>query len=245
MITGSKIIVDLAQQASDKVIIDTSGFISEGSGWVLKENKIELLRPDVILALQHQRELEPILLSFKGRIKPKIFRLSVPPAIKIKTPEARTAFRERQFRNYFKGARNVEISWEKIGLRNTILGKQTPWENLEFLSQALGCSVLHAEGKSHLFLIYEGEVARGGLLQVKKECGARRVHLDSAQAYFYRLVCLKEESGRDRVLGIITSIDFSQKKLFILAPLPDDLKVGSVVFGQLRVDPSGKQLPFF
>ena len=58
MLVGTKLMVEQAK--TQHVLIDTTGLIS-GLGKALKAHKIELLDPDLILALQREEELEPIL----------------------------------------------------------------------------------------------------------------------------------------------------------------------------------------
>ena len=118
MLTGTKIICDIAKQKAEKVIIDTTGMIKGGAGKVLKICKIDIVHPHLILALEKKDELEHIILAFKGMRTPLIFKVPVPSEVGQKPYIHRTGYRERKFRDYFKDSHRITLSREKIGLRN-------------------------------------------------------------------------------------------------------------------------------
>lgn len=84
MIVGLKRLSDLVK--TQYTLINTAGFI-QGSGKVLVSYQIEIIRPDVIIAIESNHELEPILDEYRHlnliRIKPaneacaKSYRLRV------------------------------------------------------------------------------------------------------------------------------------------------------------------------
>jgi polynucleotide 5'-hydroxyl-kinase GRC3/NOL9 len=118
-ITGAKIISQIAGSRSDKTIIDTTGYISGPPARVLKEYKIDLLAPDVVIGIEKMAELGPLLSPFSLNDSPRIFRVPVPPGVRGKTAEMRAKFRERRFRDYFSGAMTHMIPLKKKGLRFT------------------------------------------------------------------------------------------------------------------------------
>jgi len=119
VLTGAKIILDRALSSCRKVIVDTTGLISEPAGKVLKQFKIEILSPDVILVLEHGNELEYIFNGYKKQGFVEIFRLAIPDCITSKSMTKRSQYRFERFRNYFKGARTFEVSIEDISVRFT------------------------------------------------------------------------------------------------------------------------------
>ena len=118
-LTGAKIITDRAVNETHKVIIDTTGLIEEGGGSSLKEHKLEMIRPDLILGLQKNDELEHILSSFKGIKSLKVMRLPVSKEAQTKSPSRRGDYRQERFKKYFANGRTIEVSWKEVGLRNT------------------------------------------------------------------------------------------------------------------------------
>ena len=115
---GAKLISEIAENHAEKVVMDTTGMVKGGAGKALKICKIDLIRPQLILALQREDELEHILVSFRGMRLPQIHRIPVPFGIIQKTYSDRSGYRERRFRDYFKNARRISLSLDEIGLGN-------------------------------------------------------------------------------------------------------------------------------
>jgi polynucleotide 5'-hydroxyl-kinase GRC3/NOL9 len=119
MIVGAKLITDRAAASCQRIIVDTTGLIAEPAGRLLKQFKIDLLRPDIILALEHSGELGHILNAFKSERLPKVYRIPVPPQVGTKSAMKRSRFRVERFRSYFTGSNVLEISLKKTGIRYT------------------------------------------------------------------------------------------------------------------------------
>jgi len=116
-LTGVKLACDAAMAVCDKVLLDTTGLIARGPGFALKVHKVDLVRPDVIVALQQSGELEHILGVWKACTRPLILRIK-PHKVKIKPREQRFRHREARFRAYFEGGRIRTVRWRQVGLCN-------------------------------------------------------------------------------------------------------------------------------
>jgi polynucleotide 5'-kinase involved in rRNA processing len=80
----------------DCCIVDSNGDIRT----LLKARELEILNPDLLIALQREAELEEILKSSGSRI----LRLPVPEEVKSKSWELRRTTRNDKFKRYFKGS---------------------------------------------------------------------------------------------------------------------------------------------
>ncbi|UCG38099.1 MAG: hypothetical protein JSV00_07805 [bacterium] len=118
-LSGAARMVFSAAAACPRILIDTSGFIEEPAGAVFKQHKVDLLQPDLVIALQQTEELEPILHSFSHQTRPAVLRLSVPPGVRKRDPEERAAWRRERFAAYFGKAVLREVSLSSVGLRVT------------------------------------------------------------------------------------------------------------------------------
>jgi len=78
----------------DCCIVDSNGDIRT----LLKATELEILNPDLLIALQRESELEAILKSSGSRI----LRLPVPEEVKSKSWELRRITRNDKFKRYFK-----------------------------------------------------------------------------------------------------------------------------------------------
>lgn len=118
MVTGTRVICDIAREKVDKVIIDTTGMIKGGAGRILKICKIEVIHPEVVLALEGEDELSSILRAFRGMRTPTIFKIPIPPQVSQKSYSSRVSHREKKFREYFKEAKRLVLPHNEIGLRD-------------------------------------------------------------------------------------------------------------------------------
>jgi len=115
--TGARFIYDLAKEKTDKVIIDTTGMIRGGAGKILKICMTEIIRPEILLALEREKELEHILISFKKMNFPEIFKIPVSDFVNLKSWVERRDYRERKFKDYFKETKVLTLSLDEVGLR--------------------------------------------------------------------------------------------------------------------------------
>lgn len=118
-IAGARLLMDNALARCSKLIIDTTGLISGPLGRLYKQYKVDLLRPDVILAVQETGELEHIISPYRLMRRPVIVRLPASPLAMAKGIPMRTGHREALFRAYFGGARSFEVDTYSCGVRYT------------------------------------------------------------------------------------------------------------------------------
>ncbi len=117
VLVGSKKMTEQALSRCEKAVVDTTGMIEEPEGRLLKQYKIDLLDPSVVLALERAEELHPILAPFEGREGLSVIRLKVPEKVGRKGSESRTKFRNAQFQRYLSGGKIVDISLDSCAVR--------------------------------------------------------------------------------------------------------------------------------
>lgn len=118
-VAGAKVVTDSASLSCRKIVIDTTGLIAGPVGRVLKQFKIDILDPDVIIALEDERELAHILDAFRAHRRPVIHRIAIPVDVRPKSTEERSAYRFDRIMAYFKDARSMTVSLKDIGIRFT------------------------------------------------------------------------------------------------------------------------------
>ncbi len=142
---GSRVLADLAAaRGCSRVVVNTSGLVQGAGAVILKRAQVELLRPSLILGLQRDRELEPLLRSLgagergeatsplpnpdgspfpvgAGSSRPEggpedwtFLHLPVSSRALRRGPEERRAYREARFRRYFQGARRRARPWRDL-----------------------------------------------------------------------------------------------------------------------------------
>ncbi len=113
-ITGARLMVDRAMSTSDKVIVDTTGLVSEPAGRALKQFKIEILRPDLIICLERSDELRHIKEPYRHQ-NMRFYTLRPPSEVRQKSPFERAEYRYRMMEGYLEGSAIKEFRISELG----------------------------------------------------------------------------------------------------------------------------------
>lgn len=119
LVTGVKLMTDQALEACDKVLVDTTGLVTGSAAMALKEAKIDLLRPDMVIAIQRDDELSPVLDACRFLKRPRVVAPPVSPEARYISPAERSEYRRQKFYSYFTGAHVMKLSLKDTALRFT------------------------------------------------------------------------------------------------------------------------------
>jgi len=106
LIDGTKKMVDVGREKSAITLVDTTGLITGEIGRALKIGKIKAIKPEYVIALQRQDELEHILRLLEDFT---IHRIGVSMAAKCRSRENRIKYRQKKFLDYFDEKRISEF----------------------------------------------------------------------------------------------------------------------------------------
>lgn len=102
LVTGTGKLVTRARDAgSQLIIVDTTGAVSGLHGQFLKYSKMDLVRPDHVVAFERGGELEPLIGIAQRFTTAEVIELEVSSDVTTRSVEERALFRERQFAAYF------------------------------------------------------------------------------------------------------------------------------------------------
>lgn len=131
----------LAQEA-DLIVVDTTGLVDKAHGGkALKQWKIELLAPSVVIGLQRRHELEPILWPLRRDERVHCVDLAVSPYAEERSRESRIARRRQRLVQYFEGARTQRVSLRQMAAYDLDLlavGAIVAFQNSSGFTMALG-----------------------------------------------------------------------------------------------------------
>jgi polynucleotide 5'-hydroxyl-kinase GRC3/NOL9 len=100
---------------ADVVVVDTTGLVDKAQGGkALKQWKIELLAPRVVISLQRRRELEPILWPLRRDPRVRCVELAVSPYVLQRSRGTRIARRRERLSQYFHGAQVRPVSLGQV-----------------------------------------------------------------------------------------------------------------------------------
>jgi polynucleotide 5'-kinase involved in rRNA processing len=94
-------LVEQARQSADSVVIDTTGVISGVGGETLKYHKMELCRPETVVALQRGSELEPVVGMLRRFFGAQVITTPVEPDVLPSSPDDRAGRRAARFETAF------------------------------------------------------------------------------------------------------------------------------------------------
>jgi len=105
----------------EKIIVDSSGFVTGAMAAEFQFNIIDMLDPDMILALIPENGgcLDSILSNFDSS-SPIVRRLSVSSSSRERSREERRRYREGRLTEYFATSRNVEVDLARLGLHGFV-----------------------------------------------------------------------------------------------------------------------------
>ncbi|MBE0428757.1 MAG: hypothetical protein IBX61_02670 [Thermoleophilia bacterium] len=164
VVAGAGLMAAQALAACDTVLLDTTGLVSGAPGRALKQIKIDLLKPDLLVALEREAETAHIVDPFRFQKRPRVIASSPLPGAVTVTTAARARFRNRRFRAYFYGSAVLEIPLERTGLRFSRGGPRPP-------DRMRGYLVSLRDGlNTDLALGVIEDEPRGGILPVRAPC---------------------------------------------------------------------------
>jgi polynucleotide 5'-hydroxyl-kinase GRC3/NOL9 len=184
-LTGVKIIHDKARTQVDKILLDTTGMIRGGPARVLKRCMIDIIHPQIILALQRTDELEHILTGFKGMSIPRIYRMKVPTGVRQKNYSERVSYRQHRLKAYFESAQSLALACDQIGLEGIVSERYLHHRliclrDTEGKNLALGI-VAQVDGRMRSISVYtplDKKKKIGGILW-----GKLRINLEGKEVY--------------------------------------------------------------
>ena len=236
MAVGVKRLVELAEDRADVILIDTTGFVT-GPGFEMKRLKAELVRPDVIVLLERNNELEALAKALNPY--GEVVRLAVSENARTVSREERREIRFRKWAAYFFNSHLVEFDVSQVSLTGTSLFNGRPLDERE---KALLSRVFR-------WLVLGGWESNGRYTVVKVDEDSFPRTYRSLQAVDFEklgnlIVGLIDGNGLCLGLGILKWINFSSGILQVLTPVSGDLlnEVREIRLGRMRVLESGEEL---
>jgi polynucleotide 5'-hydroxyl-kinase GRC3/NOL9 len=234
MVLGLRGMVEKARKQADLVIIDTCGYVSGDMGRRLKALKLQAVNPDFVVALQRDRELYPILRSWRGNVIP----VEIPREVRRVPRHIRKEIRESRWRKTFEGAQERNIDLEEKVLHNTYLLSGDVIDTRIF-QKLLQCHIMHAEEIPEGFLIVKEETFHEYQSpHVSVTADTLRI-LDAG--WEENLVVGLMNKGRFVDLGIVKKINYKTMMAVISCR---EHSFDAIKFGRIKVDESGREIGF-
>jgi polynucleotide 5'-hydroxyl-kinase GRC3/NOL9 len=238
-------LVMMVKQAQAKV--DAGLLIVNTDGWVEGEDAVkyklalaERVKPDVVVGVQQQDELTPILSS----LRIQAMTVEAPQAIKQRDREKRKVLRELSYKKYLKGAKvmTFPLSWMRI--EGVPLGTGMTPRRLQMnkIQELLGLSPLHGEETATTILLVLGTqqwVHRDRIKAIEQDFG-KKVQVIREGDEEGLLVSLQDADGAFSGIGVIKGIDYERKTMKVFTAAKG--KASSISVGQIKLDKECREL---
>jgi len=249
-ISGTKKLVEECKKKDSEIILlDTPGLVKGMMGQTFNENMIEIISPRHLIALQRERELEPLLTRFIHYEDINIYRLSPSPEVRKKAYFQRREIRERKFREYFQDSLSLTLRVDDLVVRGSHYssGVALTAEEMGFIEKYLTAEVIYAEKTEEGIFIIVNKKTPGdadNFWEIKKRLNTEKIIFSEQEKYKNLLVSLEDRNGFVVSLGIIQEINFKRRTFSLLTPLKkEDLSLVVILkFGFIRVNVEGKEL---
>jgi len=234
----------------DVVLIDTSGWTRGNNARSYKLAKIELIKPDIIVGLQAENEIEYLLKPFAKNYK--IRRIGISKNIHPRSFNDRRFLREVAFRKYFSNAQIITLNCDEIALAYTLFksGEIPNETKIKTIEEIMDLKIKYCEiSKDGIFLVQAEEKywKLDNLNLLKETLGIQNIHIvqvNEEKGILVGLVGINKHLG----IGIIEEIDYENDVIKIFTPVIKD-KIRQIQFGGLQISKSGVELnkirPFF
>ena len=118
MLTCAARLMEAARKAKAQVVIyDTTGLVEAARGGIhLKLAKIDLLRPQVLFALQRNQELQTLLLPLRRKSRMLVLEFSPSSSAQRRDTSVRKAHRAAQFAQYFTNSSQLRVNWPQFAV---------------------------------------------------------------------------------------------------------------------------------
>ena len=238
VLIGLKKLVATGLMNSNVVLIDTTGLIDGDNGRALKLAKIELLNPDLVVAIQKKDECEHLLKNLNNQ---RIFKVGLSYYVREKTTEERKLNRKAALAKALANSKSMKLSINKIKLRGCYY---TTGEKLE-IPENFSNIILHLEKYSKregTLVVLKKQIDSKKKKELAEKFGKLKIFVAGQEANV--LVGLLNENNDYIGSGILEKIDFARENIYLQSTV-DASQIKSIVIGSVRCDLEGNEYGYF
>ena len=244
----SKVITKLTSLKTTILGTDVDFLILNTDGWVDGEGaikyKIELAKsvaPDVVVGIQREDELTPILSALKDV---KTIAVDSPSVIRKRDQEKRKILRQLSYKKYLKGAKvqSFPLNWIRVEGALLTSGNHPITERIQKIRELLGTNPLYYEETltKALVVLRKNHWLDESQIKMVEEFLEKKVSITREGAEEGLLVGLENKEGNFLGIGIIRGIDYKRRVMKVYTPVSE--AVSTVSVGQVKLDEKGREL---
>jgi polynucleotide 5'-hydroxyl-kinase GRC3/NOL9 len=174
-VVGVRRLLDRARaDGLGQIIVDTSGLVAGGVGRALKQAKIDVLAPDLLVCVERAAECEAIAAPYRGLRRPRVLRVPAAASVRARSADERRRHREEKLRAHLAPARPAALDLGRVIVR--LPGGEVPPAPAAIAEHAGALAGLQDEAQQLLGLaVLRGVDAAGRVLHVETAADAAQV----------------------------------------------------------------------
>jgi polynucleotide 5'-hydroxyl-kinase GRC3/NOL9 len=239
-LAGVKLLLDKAEGelGASRVVIDTTGWVTEWEGRELKVFKALVVKPDAVLVVSKPGECVQMV-KLLGQVS-RVIRVDSPQLVRPRDRLDRKEYRKYLYRKFLRNAKTQRVSFAggRFLYTTTFSGMELDRNEASRLEYIIGSRVFFAEkSDDHLSIIAEKAVPEEVLSFLKTIYGHRRVRVFTGAEFMHSLVGISGGGKLLKGIGVIVSLDFSSRSFEVLSGAEvtgDD----TVMLGFVKVNPA-------
>jgi len=222
------------------LIVNTDGWVEGEEASAYKIKLVEKIAPDIVIGIQRENELSPILTALKER---KVLSVDSPSVIRARDREKRKILRELSYKKYLKDAKIQSFPLNWINVEGTFFKmKNHPAESLRKISAMLETyPVYFEETPTSVFLVLKrGQWIDEDVIRKIETTYGKRAKLIREGDEEGLLASFQDADGRFLGIGVIRSIDYRRLVMKVFTPVYKN--VATILVGQIKLDEKGREI---
>ncbi len=224
----------------DFLVINTDGWVDGEAAARYKIQLEKTVSPSVVVGIQQEDELAPILTALK---ESKVVSIDSPQSVQRRNREKRKILRELSYKKYLKQAKVHSFALNRIKVANSLLttGSPVPLERMEKIKNLLGTRPIYSEETiTTIFIVLRRNqsITEEQIKEVEERLGKRGKVIQEGEEEGL-LVGLQDERGKFLGIGILYGVDYKRRVLKIYTPINEN--VSKICFGQIKLDKNGRE----
>jgi len=223
------------------LVINTDGWVNGEDATEYKLQLTTKMDPDIVVGIQQEEELAPILTTLK---KTKVLKIDSSQAVRKRDREKRKILRELSYKKYLKGAKvqSFLLNWIKVERVQFGVGSPFTEGQMEKIRECLGTSPIYGEETPNaVFAVLRrnqwiGEEQMKGI----EEVFGKRAKLIREGEEEGLLVGLQDEKESFLGIGILLGVDYKRRAMKVYTPVSKD--VSTIIVGQVKLERNGKEI---
>ena len=232
---GMKKLTELGMKEADVVIVNTPGWILGGPGRALQLSVMELLNPDILVALQRGRELEHLLMAVP---QVKVRKIPVYQKVRSRSVAERTLLRWLALARNFEGSSRVMLDLRKVRLERCYYRTGEPIDPRTLDVEA---PIVYSEKLPEgLLVVTESPLDEKVIWGLREKFG--RIKSITIGSEKNVLVGLVDNANMLLGIGIIDEIDYARDRIAVITSVKNVEKIAAVLFGSMKLKPTGEEI---